>query len=223
MIKNTKIKNLNGLHRGNRRGVYKIAIAKNMSSHRKICHLLEKINYAIQDIEIELKREFTNSSLVSILTYTYWICDAVLGLKNCYKKEYMRNFNEFNSNEYRRIDKYFRAIRSLILAHPFHTTQHPEFGLNGTITCIDIQTTKQDVHNLIFLKDHVLHFDIDNGIVEGSILDADFVIHIYNENKYNNKYEDFVELSINQICDIANYYIDVIYKLDKYLYDIKTR
>lgn len=41
---------------------------------------------------------------------------------------------------------FFRAMRSFVSAHPLGTDRHPDYGLDGSLICIDIRGKSNILH-----------------------------------------------------------------------------
>lgn len=138
------IRNLNGLKRDSHRGLYKKGLAVSDSRFYLICDYLEKINYAIQDIEKELKKDPDNSVLISILVYICWIQESVQEIQKSYTEYAMEGFT-YNAELIDNDKMFLNAIRSFIFAHPLTTNRHELFGFDGSLRCVDIRQNGFDI------------------------------------------------------------------------------
>lgn len=212
---NMIIKDLNGLERDNHLGLYKKGHCISEQKYSLVCDYLEKINYSLQDISIELQKNPNRSVLICIIAYTCWIQESVNELKKCYKSYVFDNFL-FDDSVIKENDSFLKAIRSFILAHPFVTTRHIKYGFDGTLRCIDIRENSQNIV-LPFVDDKDKFYIDVNGKSIYSNQKVDYWLCVYNDNEYENIFKQYIGISIDTICKVINDYIDYLYALDKHM------
>ena len=217
-----ELKNLNGLHEGDRRGLYKKWILKDKSNYSRVCDYLQKINFCIQDLNSELT--LTNLSMKDIvfaIVQTVWIQEATENLMTLYKEDIICKFVYPKSDELTKAKKYINAIRSFIVAHPLSTNRHEKYGFDGNYICVDVRTPSQDI-TFPFIKDNQFHHLNFDGIHDNirNPLD-DFFLYCYSEKDDNMKFFQYIGCSMSDIYHVAELYIEKIYFLDKYLYNQK--
>lgn len=215
------IKNLNELKRDKNKGLYKQGLAISKEKHHLIYDYLEKINYSIQDIEKELNKEPDNSVLICILVYVCWIQESVKELQNSYQEYAIKNFS-YDMVLLKDNENFLNAIRSFVFAHPLTTNRHELFGFDGTLRCADIHLSETSITSW-FWKNEDKYFLDKNGLAPYKNQSVDYWLYIYNDKKYNNQFKQYIGISLKTICDIANDYIDFIYKLDNHLAKIKVQ
>lgn len=210
-----KIKDLNGLKIHNHVGLYKKGHCISEYKYSLVCDYLEKINYSLQDISAELQKKPSRSVLICIIAYTCWIQESINELKKCYKSYIFNNFL-FDDSVIKKNDNFLKAIRSFVLAHPFVTTRHKNYGFDGTLRCIDIRENGQDIAFPLVKDKDKFYIDV-NGKSAHSNQKIDYWLYIYNDNEYGNMFKQYIGISIDTICKIANDYIDYLYALDKHM------
>lgn len=216
------IKDLNGLKRYDHVGLYKKGHCVSIEKYNLACDYLEKINYSLQDIHTELQKTHDRSVLICVIAYICWIQESVCELKGCYKPYVFEDFIFKNMGAITENTYFLKAIRSFVLAHPFTTDRHIKYGFDGTIRCIDI---RQRGSNVPFsFADNADKFYLDVcGKVKYDNQDVDYWLYIYNDNKYQNKFKQYIGISISSLCNIANDYIDYLYALDKHMSKINIK
>ena len=133
-----ELKNLNEIGKG----IDKQWVWGNKDSYYRSCDYLQKINYCIQD----LNREFHNLSdktmkeLVFIIVLVDWICEAYTELPKILRKDIVDKDNYLEKAEVVESLKFFKALRSFVVAHPLGTNRHGKFGLDGDFICVDIMS-----------------------------------------------------------------------------------
>lgn len=214
-IMDVRIKDLNGLKRRSHVGLYKKGHCISVQKYHLVCDYLEKINYSLQDISVELQKKPNRSVLICIIAYACWIQESVDELKKCYKS-YVFNSFLFDDIIIKENTDFLKAIRSFVLAHPFVTDRHKKYEFDGTLRCIDIRENSQN-NVFPFVKD-VDKFYIDvTGKSAYSNQKIDYWLYIYNDNEYENMFKQYIGISIDTICKVVNDYIDYLYALDKHM------
>lgn len=210
-----KIKNLNGLRRCSHVGLYKKGHCISAKKYHLACDYLEKIRYSLQDLSVELQEKPKRSVLICIIAYTCWIQESITELKKCYKPYVFENFF-YNKSTIEENDKFLKAIRSFVLAHPFTTTRHHYYGFDGTLRCIDIRPDGTDC-TLMFAKGEDKYYIDTNGMTKYSGQNVNYWLYIYDDKKYQNRFKRYIGISINTICKVVNDYVDYLYALDKHM------
>ena len=216
-----EIKNLNNLKRNSHLGLYKKGLALSTDRYYLVCAYLEKINYSIQDIEKELKKNSDNSILISILVYVCWIQESVQEIQKSYQK-YATEHLIYDTDVLDKDKKFLNAIRSFIFAHPLTTNRHELFGFDGTLRCVDIRPNGSDMTSCFWKEEDKNYLD-ENGLNPYKDQSVDYWLYIYNDEKYDNQFNQYIGVSLKTICSIANDYIEYIYALDKHLSKVKIQ
>ena len=214
----TEIKNLENLIRSGCCGLYEKSLVISEDRYHLVCDYLEKINYSLQDIKMVLNREPDITVLISILVFTTWIKESVEGIKRSYKDSLAIKFS-YNEEKLTRNWHFLRAIRSFVFVHPFDTNQHPKFEFDGTLKCIDIRPVGTDMTSAFWKSKDRFYIDV-NGKTAYDGQYIDYWLYIYNEKEYNCVFKQYIGISVDSICEIANDYVDYLLALDRYLSEI---
>ena len=213
-------RNLNDLKRNGRYGLYKRSLTLSKGQYNLICDYLQKINYSLQDIDKCLNRTPDNTVLIDIVIFVTWIQEAVEEIKKSYKEYALESFH-YNEEVLKTNTQYLKAIRSFVCAHPLTTSRHNHYGFDGTLRCVDIRPKGADVTCAFWKPGDVFYVD-KQGFVPYNKQKVDYWLYIYNSKKDDNLFEQFVGISLESICNVANDYIDYLYAMDKHLCKIKV-
>ena len=103
-----ELRNLSGIGRVEKRGVYKLYVYKSNMHYIQACDYMQKINYCIQDLNEEIPnlQSFSNKNVVYIITLVTWIKEAVNALLELYQDTYLEKFVYSAEDELKKTDKY---------------------------------------------------------------------------------------------------------------------
>ncbi|RGV96130.1 hypothetical protein DWV97_09885 [Ruminococcus sp. AF14-10] len=114
----------------------------------------------------------------------------------------------------RQAKKYFKAIRSFVVAHPLSTSRHEAYGMDGDLICVDVRnrTTKltemfEDPSSWLFLTLDGLHENAKD-------VTSDFILYVYSEKLDQMKYFKYIRVNFSDLYYVAQLQIDRIYALD---------
>lgn len=88
--------------------------------------------------------------------------------------------------------------------------------------CIDIRPSGSDTGFLLADNNDKYYIDT-KGKVKYSNQEVDYWLYIYNDNKYDDMFKQYIGISTGTICKIANDYIDYLYALDKHMSKVNIR
>lgn len=111
-----KLENLECL----KNGLHKKWIWNDADSFSLSCDYLQKINYCIQDLNSEIG-SLSNPSMkevIFVIVLVDWICEAVDCLPKLLIPDLRDGFSCEYESELEKAKKYFKAIRSFVVAHP---------------------------------------------------------------------------------------------------------
>ena len=219
----SELNNLNKIRRLEKRGIYKRCLLKNKEDYSKMCDYMQKINYCIQDLNSELHdiSKLSNKSIVYIITLVTWISEAMYSIRQLYRKEIIDGFEYEKEAELKQGYEYLRALRSFVVAHPLTTKEHGNYGMDGSLICVDIRLSTE-FHSLL-TEDRFWGYLDYNGYHKGKKLDADFYLYGYSKEIENMEFSVYIGCSMSDIYHVAELYIDKLYALDKYLAKQKGR
>ena len=218
----SELNNLNDIRRLERRGIYKRCLLNSKEDFSKMCDYMQKINYCIQDLNSELPNlvELSNKSIVYIITLVTWISEAMYGMRQLYRKDIIKDFSYEKEEELKKGYEYMRALRSFVVAHPLTTTDHSDYGMDGSLICVDIRFRTPMIS---ILDDKYFSYLDHKGYHKGKKLDSDFYLYGYSNEIENMKFSIYIGCSVSDIYHVAELYIDKLHALDKYLAKQKGR
>jgi len=188
-----------------------------------LCHdYLQKMNYSIQDfnIEIDSKEELNTKTVIYLILLTTWIMEACEQIQKTVKPFVKKGFHYNGEEDLKNASAYLRALRSFVVAHPLTTDRHSKFWLDGNYSCVDIRVGMGIVQRMIKQPLHI--FDMD-GIKVVQMTDCcDYYLLVYSE-KEGAQYLQYFGCNISDIVKTASLCIDKIYTLEKYLRRLKKK
>ena len=133
----SELRNLNELNRG----IHKHWIWGSEDKFSLSCDYLQKINFSIQDLNSEICNLYkpTMKEVVYVIVLVDWICEAVDSIHRILRKEVSCFLNISKEEDIQKAEKYFKAIRSFVVAHPLNTDRHKTFGMDGDLICVDVR------------------------------------------------------------------------------------
>jgi hypothetical protein len=218
----SELNNLDEIRRLEKRGIYKRCLLKSKEDYSKMCDYMQKINYCIQDLNSELPNiaELSNKSIVYIITLVTWISEAMYGMRQLYRKDILKGFSYEKEDELKMGYEYIRALRSFVVAHPLTTTDHSNYGMDGSLICVDIRFS---LPTSSFLDEKYFSYLDYSGYHKGKKLDSDFYLYGYSKEIENMEFSVYIGCSMRDIYHVAELYIDKLYALDKYFAKQKGR
>lgn len=215
-----KLRDLDGL----RNGINKRWVWKDRESYSRVLDYLQKICFTINDLNNEINN-LANSSMKEVI-YTIvlvdWICEAVDSLKKMLNTEIMEGFIYTDDDFNRKALKYFKALRSFVVAHPLNTDRHKEYGFDGDKICVDVRNVENAISfQLGVVKDmYYLNFD---GFTKKLPEKIDCILYTYSKEKDNMKFFDYIAINFCDIYKVAELQIDMLYCIDKYLNNLRKK
>lgn len=210
-----ELRNLNDLNRG----VHKQWIWGSKDNFYRSCDYLQKINYSIQDLNTEIKNltEPTMKEVIFIIVLIDWICEAVNSIQELLRQDIYTGFIYKDDETVKKAKKYFKAIRSFVVAHPLNTTRHKDYGLNGDLICVDIRRKTPAITSAFSCDSDWFHLGF--GGMEEYTKDkpSDFVLYVYSQEKDRMQFFKYVGANFSDLYCVAKLQIDKLYALDKYL------
>lgn len=211
----SEIPNLRGLTRG----IDKQWIWGSRDKYYRSCDYLQKIDFSVQDLnrEIENLSKPTMKEVIYVIVLVDWVCEAVDAIHKLLRKE-VTDFLEISSNEeIKKSIRYFKAIRSFVVAHPLNTNRHIEFGMDGDLICVDIKNkTSKLVESSRTSRDwFLLNFE---GLHENARdVSSDFVLYVYSQKMDGMQYFKYVRANFSDLYEVVKLQIDRLYTLNSKL------
>lgn len=214
----TELKNLNEIGKG----LHKKWIFEKRVDYELCCDYLQKINYSIHDFNAEIKNigKLDIKTITYLILLTTWIQEAYVQIENKINKSLICEFKYKNEDILKRAKKYLRALRSFVVAHPLSTDKHPDFGLDGNYTCVDIATGVSAVQRLTNQPTYL--FDMNGVSHVNDLKICDYYLHVYSE-KDCAQFFQYFGCMISDLIKTASLYIDKLYALDKHLSMLKRK
>ena len=214
-----KLDDLNSLNKG----VHKQWVYKDSNAFHLAHDYLQKINFSIQDINAksnDLKTD--NESITFLVCCVAWISEACSFFTSSFRNDVVSKFKFSNEEKLAQERKYFKAVRSFILAHPLGTNQHKNFELDGKYICIDIVPI--DCPIILLQSNHRECFkSLGYEGMKNGCENCDFFLQTYSAGFHNSKYSVYIGIHLENILGYARLCIAKLYELDKYLSRLKKK
>ena len=198
----------------------------NNKNYECACDYIQKINYNIQDLNQEIQlnlNEPSRKDIVFTIVLIDWICEAVDSIFNLLKPDVKRYLNISKSEELKQSMKYFKAIRSFVVAHPLNTTRHEMFGLDGDFICVDIFRNADTVTSCLTKQYDWFLIDMNGLHNNAKDLNGDFVLYVYSQNINGMKFFQYIKVRLEDLLTVASLQIERLYQLDKKLSNVTKK
>ena len=213
-----KLRNLNELNRG----IYKQWIWGSKDNYYRSCNFLQKINYCIQDLNIEIENlsKPTMKEVVFVIALVDWIYEAVNSIPKILKPN-IAAFVSYETEDIIKSEKYLRAIRSFVVAHPLTTNRHKDYGFDGDMICIDVRKKTSDLAMHSRSDWFYLDFDGLKQLIDDK--PSDFVLYVYSQKADGMRFFKFIRANFSDLYTVARLQIEKLYMFDKQLKKLKRR
>lgn len=208
----SELQNLNGLTRG----IYKHWIWGSKDRFSLSCDYIQKINFCIQDLNNEIANLTgpTMKEVVYVIVLVDWICEAVDSIYKILRKEVTDFLSIPNNEEIVRANRYFKAIRSFVVAHPLSTNRHKIFGLDGDLICVDVRNKTSKLVETCTASEDWFLLNLDGLQENAQGISSDFILYVYSQRLDNMKYNKYVRANFSDLYYVAKLQIDRLYALD---------
>lgn len=214
-----ELRNLNGLNRG----IHKQWIWGTRDNYFRSCDYLQKINFSIQDLNLELKSLVspTMKEVIFVITLIDWICEAVNSIQEILIPSVRNGFVYKKDEDVKKAEKYFKAIRSFVVAHPLNTDRHREYGLDGDLICVDVRAKISPI--ILTCKNSVdwFYLGIDGLQENAKDVPSDFGLYVYSQRIDKMQFFKYVKANFSDLYYVAELQIEKLYALDGYLGKLK--
>lgn len=216
-----ELRNLNNLNRG----IHKQWIWENKDNYYRSCDYLQKINYCIQDLNAEVKNlsEPSMKEVVYIIVLIDWVCEAVEAIPKVLKLGIMNNYVYRKNDCVSQSVKFFKAVRSFVVAHPLSTNRHEKYGFNGDMICVDIRSGISTVTKAFSHNSDWFHLDFNGLKKEAKEQSADFLLYVYSQNADGMQFFKYIGVDFKDLYHVVELQIEKLYDLDKYLGKLKKK
>ena len=215
------IRDLNDISPTSRPGIHKRWPAKNALEYELLHDYLKKVAYSIFDFNNTIADGFTcdRKDTVYLITAADWIEQAVKQIPSCFLDNVIEIFAFSKKEQLAQYRKYFRALRSFVLAHPLNTNQHKQYGLDGNYICIDIgpKGSITDYWRTGFYRITPQKFEpVD------CLLSYDVVLSVYSKADGAELFQH-IGFDMTDVRDMAALCIDYLYELDRHISRLKRK
>ena len=209
----------------NLRGVYKKWIWGDTYNYSRICDYIQKINYCIQDLnnEIEALAEPTMKEVVYVIVLVDWICEAIEAIQKTLLCEVANNYTYKEEESIQEALRFFKAIRSFVVAHPLSTNRHKDYGFDGDMICVDVRRENTAITRIFSDCKDWYKLDFAGLQKHPQKPKADFVLYVYSKKDDGMQYFKYIGVELKDIYQVAELQIKKLYDLDKYLEGIKKK
>lgn len=215
-MKINALRNLNDIQRVEKRGIYKRSLCKSTQDSLFVDDYMQKINFSIQDLNMELTgiHDLSSKSIVYIITLVTWISEAMHALQKRYRGVVINGFCYSRENELVQACNYLKALRSFAIAHPMKTEKHSAYGMDGRLICMDIVLPHR---SLSLVPDENFRTLSHTGLKSEKLANADFYLHAYSREEEHHVHTVYIGCTVYDVYHVAELYIDKLYALDRYL------
>lgn len=216
-----ELRNLNDLDRG----IHKQWIWGTKDNYFRSCDYLQKINYSIQDLNAEIKNLSTPSmkDVIFVIALIDWICEAVKSIQEILRQDVLSGFIHKDDEEVKKAEKYFKAIRSFVVAHPLNTSRHKDYGLDGDLICVDVRSKISPIISTYSSNADWFFLGINGFQEDAKNISADFVLCGYSQKTDKMQYSKFIGANFSDLYYVANLQVEKLYALDKYLGKLRKK
>ena len=216
-----ELRNLNDLDRG----IHKQWIWGTKDNYFRSCDYLQKINYSIQDLNAEIKNLSTPSmkDVIFVIALIDWICEAVKSIQEILRQDVLSGFIHKDDEEVKKAEKYFKAIRSFVVAHPLNTSRHKDYGLDGDLICVDVRRKISPIVSTYSKNTDWFFLGINGFQEDAKNVSADFVLCGYSQKTDKMQYSKFIGANFSDLYYVAKLQIEKLYALGKYLGKLRKK
>lgn len=208
----SELRNLNELNRG----IHKHWIWGSEDKFSLSCDYLQKINYSIQDLNSEICNlcKPTMKEVVYVIVLVDWICEAVDSIHRILRKEVSCFLNISKEEDIQKAEKYFKAIRSFVVAHPLNTDRHETFGMDGDLICVDVRNRTSKLVETCSHSNDWFCLNLNGLQKNAQDLSSDFVLYVYSQKMDQMRYFKYIRADFSDLYYVAKLQIERLYALD---------
>lgn len=216
-----ELRNLNDLDRG----IHKRWIWGTKDNYFRSCDYLQKINYSIQDLNAEIKNLSIPSmkDVIFVIALVDWICEAVKSIQEILLQDVLSGFIYKEDERVKKAGKYFKAIRSFVVAHPLNTSRHKDYGLDGDLICVDVRRKISPIVSTYSKNTDWFFLGIDGFQENAKNVSADFVLCGYSQKIDRSQFSKFIGANFSDLYYVAKLQIEKLYALGKYLGKLRKK
>ena len=216
-----ELRNLNGLNHG----IHKHWIWGNEDNFYLSCDYFQKVNYCVQDLNAEIHNLQVPSmkEVIYVIALVDWICEAVDSLHTILKNEVVDYLNLEDDADCKQATKYFKAIRSFVVAHPLNTTRHKAYGMDGDLICVDVRNHTSKLTETCSSSNDWFLLTL-NGLKENARdIQSDFILYVYSQRLDKMRYFKYIRANFSDLYYVAELQINRLYALDSRLKNLTKK
>lgn len=216
-----ELRNLSDLDRG----IHKQWVWGTKDNYFRSCDYLQKINYSIQDLNAEIKNLSTPTmkDVIFVIALIDWICEAVKSIQEILLQDVLSGFTYKDDERVKKAEKYFKAIRSFVVAHPLNTGRHKDYGLDGDLICVDIRSKISSIISTYSNNADWFFLGIEGFQENAKDVSADFVLCSYSQKIDRMQFSKFIGANFSNLYYVAKLQVEKLYALDKYLGKLRKK
>lgn len=154
--------------------------------------------------------------MVYVIVLVDWICEAVDAISKNLRPD-VRSFVLYEDEYITKAEKYFKAVRSFVVAHPLKTTRHEKFGFDGDMICVDVRKEPCEFLQSWKKDDRWYYLSFDGLRKIKKEENFDFVLYVYSKKLDGMKYFRYIGVKFIDLYTVASLQIEKLYKFDKQL------
>lgn len=155
--------------------------------------------------------------VIFVIALVDWICEAVKSIQEILQKDIRSSFTYEGDKEVEKAEKYFKAIRSFVVAHPLNTSRHKNYGLDGDLICVDVRSKISSIVSNFSNNADWFYLGIDGFQENAKDVSADFVLCGYSQKIDRMQFSKFIGANFSDLYYVAKLQVEKLYALDKYL------
>ena len=161
--------------------------------------------------------------VIFVIALIDWICEAVKSIQEILRQDVLSGFIHKDDEEVKKAEKYFKAIRSFVVAHPLNTSRHKDYGLDGDLICVDVRSKISPIISTYSSNADWFFLGINGFQENAKNVSADFVLCGYSQKTDKMQYSKFIGANFSDLYYVANLQVEKLYALDKYLGKLRKK
>lgn len=119
--------------------------------------------------------------------------------------------------------KYFKAIRSFVVAHPLNTTRHKAYGMDGNLICVDVRNRTSKLTEICSNSNDWLLLNLDGLKENAQGIQSDFILYVYSQGLDKMRYFKYIRANFSDLYYVAESQINRLYALDSSLKNLTKK
>ena len=161
--------------------------------------------------------------VIFVIALVDWICEAVKSIQEILLQDVLSGFIYKEDERVKKAGKYFKAIRSFVVAHPLNTSRHKDYGLDGDLICVDVRRKISPIVSTYSKNTDWFFLGIDGFQENAKNVSADFVLCGYSQKIDRSQFSKFIGANFSDLYYVAKLQIEKLYALGKYLGKLRKK